>query len=880
MSEHRRKQSNPDGAPSGRRGQQPPPAGGGQPQGQPQGRTQSGNGSGPGSTAPRRTARPQGQTARNGMTGQQPRLTRAEMRKAAQGKGRKAAAAPAGPRPKRFIDYPRWGKTGVMHWVPSFKQLLSGALLFFAVSVGLVGYAYANTTVPPINPTTQQQNNIFYWADGSVMATTGTVNRQNVSLAQVPVQVQDDFMAAEDETFMTNSGIDATSILRAVKNMVTGGQIQSGSTVTQQWVKTAILSNSQQTLTRKFSEIMISIKIGNGYYTKSQVMEGYLNSNYYGRGANGIEAAAEAYYGVHASQLSVSQGAFIAATVNQPSYYQDVSSDAKVKAAAVARWSYVLDRMAKNGWMTAAERATYTPDKFPTPKAWAQNATLTGQVGYLVQTAQNYVEEHTTPKLTDANFASGGYRVYTTFDKKKVQEMSDAVDKMTKDHIDPKKRPKYDTDVQTGSAAIDPATGAVVALYGGPGMDKGHFVNNANSSGVPVGSTFKPIVMATALEKGAMLTPGSTYSAITPDSKFNGDNGITIRNQQGTLITDTDPKDKSPDGLLHQQNDNTDMPGYVTLRTAMDNSINTPLVQLGEYVGYSNVTTMASSLGLSSSIFAPDTPGFYIGTSTPSAIRMANVYATFADGGVYHDPYSVTKVTMNGAATTDQPVMAKPKSASVMSADTANTINSMLQEVVQKGTATSVKPLGRPVAGKTGTTDEFKSAWFIGYTPQLATAVAMFRENPKNPTLESMEGTGDSGTGKFFGGALPATAWLNFMEAALNGTPTVDFPAAPKLGKGANESGAPSPSASASASSSASSSQPSAQSPSPTPRVSLSPTASLSASPTATDTCGAFDFGCTGGGSSTSASASASASRTKASHSASASASNSSIFGG
>ncbi|WP_084719096.1 transglycosylase domain-containing protein [Streptacidiphilus carbonis] len=866
MSEHRRKQSNPDGPSAGHRGPQPPPPGGGRPQGPPQG------GQGPGPGASRRTARPQGQTARNGMTGQQPRLTRAEMRKAAQGKGRGAgaAAAPAGPKPKRLIDYPRWGKSGVRHWMPSFKQLLSGALLFFAASVGVVGYAYANTTVPPVNPSTQQQNNIFYWADGSVMATTGTVNRQNVSLAQVPVKVQDDFMAAEDETFETNSGIDATSILRAVKNMVTGGQIQSGSTITQQWVKTSILSNSQQTVSRKFNEIMISIKIGQGHYTKNEVMEGYLNSNYYGRGANGIEAAAEAYYGVHASQLTVSQGAFIAATVNQPSYYQDVDSDAKVKAAAVQRWTYVLDRMAKNGWMTAAERATYTPDKFPTPVKWAQNSTLKGQIGYLVQTAQNYVEEHTTPKLTDGNFANGGYRVYTTFDKKEVQEMSDAVDKMNKDHIDPKKRPQYDTDVQTGSAAVDPATGAVKALYGGPGMDKGHYVNNANSSGVPVGSTFKPIVMATALEKGALLTPGSTRSAITPDSKFNGDNGITIRNQSGTLITDTDPKDKSPDGLLHQQNDNTDMPGFITLRTAMDNSVNTPFVQLGEYVGYSDVTSMATNLGLDKSIFAPDTPGFYIGTSTPSAIRMANVYATFADGGVYHDPYTVTKLSVNGVATADQPVLAKPKSAAVMSADTANTINSMLQEVVDKGTATSVKPLGRPTAGKTGTTDEFKSAWFIGYTPQLSTAVTMFRENPKSPTLESMKGTGDSGTGKFFGGALPATAWLTFMESALNGTPTVDFPAAPKLGKGANESGAPSPSASASASATPSaSSQPPVQSQSASPTISLSPSLSPSSSPSATNTCGVLNWKCGGGGgpsapaSSSSASSSASASPSK-----------------
>ncbi|MFC1417573.1 transglycosylase domain-containing protein [Streptacidiphilus cavernicola] len=785
MSEHRRKQQSTPGStpPGARRG----------PQQAPPGRQ--------GTPPPRRTAAPQGSRSQ-GFSSEprpapsEPRPTRAEMRRSAQGKGgggRRATgsgpAGPAGPRPKRFLDYPRWGKNGVRRWIPSFKQILSGALIMFAAVVGFVGYAYATTAVPKVNPSSEQQNNVFYWADGTVMTKTGSVNRQIVHIQDVPKVVQEDFMAAEDESFETNSGIDPMSILRAVKNMATGGDIQSGSTITQQWVKNSVLANTQQTLSRKFKEIIISAKIGRGYYSKPQVMEGYLNSNYYGRGANGIEAAAQAYYGVHASQLTLAQGAFIAATVNQPSYYQDISTDKGVQAAALARWNYVLNRMVANNWMTAADRAKLTPDKFPMPKPWIRNATLTGQIGYLVDTATNYVEQHSTPKVTDSDFAAGGFQVYTTFKKSDVTALAAAVDKVTKEHIDPKKRPNYDSFFQTGAASIDPGSGAIVSLYGGPGQDKGHDINNANSAGVPVGSTFKPVDMATALEKGAILTPGSDVrSPITPDSKFNGNNLITIRNQAGQLLT-------NPNGsLFHQRNDNNNMPGFITLRTAMNNSVNTPYVQLGEDVGYANVKAMAVSLGLGfdPNALSGDTAGFFIGTSTPSAIRMANVYATLDNGGTFHEPYSVTKVVRTGTDLTS-PVLAKPTSTPVMSPSTANTINSMLQDVVKYGTATAAQAIGRPAAGKTGTTDDYKSAWFIGYTPQLATAVAMFREDPKHPGMMSMVGTGTGQKTTFYGGALPTEVWTDYMSDALKGQSVMNFPPAPSLPKGANESGAPTP---------------------------------------------------------------------------------------
>ncbi|MFS4092767.1 transglycosylase domain-containing protein [Streptomyces sp. AF1A] len=690
---------------------------------------------------------------------------------------RRAQAGPPGRR--GLIDYPRAGKRGVRRWLPSWKLVTGTFLLFLGGLVGVFGYAYATTTIPGANPSTQQQSNTYYWSDGSVMATQGSTNRQNVDLAQVPKAVQWDFLAAENATFYTDPGVDMQGMLRAVYHMATGGEVQSGSTITQQFVKNTYL-NQNQSVTRKFREIMISLKIG-GQMTKQQILQGYLNSCYYGRDAYGIEAAARAYYHEHASQLTVSQGAFIAATVNEPSLLMHADTDPQAKAQAKARWTYVLQRMAKIHKITDAQEQQYLAAGFPTPKPYAPSAGMSGQTGYLVDTAKKYVEAHSS--LTDQQLGRGGYQIYTTFDKKKVHALSASVAAMEKKHLDPRHR-SADKDVQVGAASIDPSTGAVVALYGGAGWNKGHWTDNADATGVPVGSTFKPIDLAAALDHGAVLSPGQAPSPITPDSKFNGDDGITIKNQQGQELPDAN----DPSGLLHQRNDVPTKWGYITLRKAMEQSVNTPYVQLGEYVGYGNVENEALRAGLLRKSLQYDTPGFYIGTSTPSAIRMADAYATFDDGGVQHEPYSVTKVIAGGR---QLPGFDKPKGTRAMPASTADSVTDVLQDVVKKGTGTNAQALGRPAAGKTGTTDDYKSAWFIGYTPQLVTSVAMFKEDPKNAGLQSMQGVG--GYSKVFGADMPTEVWTGYMTAAHQGLPVQQFPPAPQLGKGTDEGGAPSP---------------------------------------------------------------------------------------
>jgi membrane peptidoglycan carboxypeptidase len=443
----------------------------------------------------------------------------------------------------------------------------------------------------------------------------------------------------------------------------------------------------------------------------------------------------------------------------------------------------VLDRMVKTGKLTPGQRARYAAAGFPAPTKWTRGSGLTGETGYLVQLARSYAEAH-DPTISESSLSRGGYQIQTTFDRKKTAALARAVAAVRKQRLDPAHR-SVDRDVQVGAASVDPATGRILAVYGGPGFDHAHYSDNADTSGVPVGSTFKPIVLAAALQHGAVLQPGRSPEPITPASKFNGDDGIRIKDQQGTYVAD--PKD--PTGLLHQHNDTSQRWGYITLRKAMEDSVNTPYVQLGEDVGYGNVAGTAQSLGLRQGSLAAPSAGFYIGTSTPSAIRMASVYGTFAASGMQTAPYSVTKVTHNDSVLT---AFKAPAPVRALPTVVADNVTDVLRGVVARGTGTKAQALGRTAAGKTGTTDDYRSAWFIGYTPQLATSVVLFREDSNHPQLQSLVGVG--GLQKVFGGDIPTAIWTQYMRAALAGLPDAPFPAPTSLGDGADEFGVPSPS--------------------------------------------------------------------------------------
>ncbi|MFF8269793.1 transglycosylase domain-containing protein [Streptomyces sp. NPDC016562] len=800
MSEHRRKPSQPQGggrAAARRAAQQRP-----------------GRGATAGRDVP--TASPSGPHAEPPAQASRAAARRAARRgTAGRGRGAGNAARGSGRPDKRLINYPRSDRDGWKRFVPSWKFVCGTALGFFAVVVAGTGLGIAMVNTPDPNKAAQAQNNVFYWADGSQMvATGGSMNRQIVPISSIPRSMRDAVIAAENESFDTDKGVDPMGIARAVYNMASGGSTQGGSTITQQYVKNTYL-DSDQTLKRKVTELFIAIKLGVSE-EKDTVLAGYLNTAYYGRDAYGIQAAARAYFGKDSQELNPAECAFLASVLKGPNLYNPdggigpAATPALNEDRARKRWAWVLDREVEVGRMDKAERAKYKDADFPPRVESEQARGMTGQIGYLVDTAKAYVMK--TKGITAEQMARGGYRIKTTFQKPKVDALAKAVEDTRNGFIDEKKRPDTDTFVQFGAASVDVKTGALVALYGGPGWDQKYFSNNANTSGVPVGSTWKPYVLAAAMEYGTQNSKGRGISA---DSKYQANDLTVINNREGKPLRD------ASGNPFKQKNESPTAFGYVTLNEAMEKSINVPFAQLVFDVGHDKVREVAMSTGLLKESLNPNNDAsFALGTSTPSAIRMADSYATFAASGTHHEPYSVIEVDKDGEKL---PGFEPPKAQRAMDSSIADNITKVLENVVENGTGTKAKKLGRPAAGKTGTTDFNKSAWFVGYTPELSTSVTLFRTDPNSAGKEliSMNGVGDIPS--IHGGDIPAAIWTEYMREALKGTPVKDFPEAEDIGVTADASGAPSPTPSAVAPSPSAS--PSMQ-PSPTPSGRPSPSKS------------------------------------------------------
>ncbi|WP_411761680.1 transglycosylase domain-containing protein [Streptomyces tunisiensis] len=707
--------------------------------------------------------------------------------------------------------------------MPSWKLVSGLCLAFFGGLVAVAGIGYAMVSVPSEeNAAALSENNVYYWADGTQMVATGSgQNRQNVTLDRIPEAMRWAVISAENKSFYKDSGIDPMGIARALGNMATGGDTQGGSTITQQFVKNTYLTQ-EQTVSRKFKEMFISIKVGTKL-SKDEILQGYLNTSYYGRGAYGIQAAAQTYYGKDAVDLTPSECAFLAALLKGPTYYdpagnQSIDSSASPEAnrkRSEERWSWILEQMHNDEHLSAAEYQQATK-RYPLPQGRKATKGMTGQVSYLVDTAKRFVLKNS--EITEAQFDQGGYQIYTTFEKDKVEALAKAVKKVEKENIDPKR--EKDQHVQFGAATVKPKDGAIVALYGGPGFENGHFVNNADTSGVPVGSTWKPFVLAAAMQHGTYKTNGV---GVSPASKYNGNDHLKILNNDGSYVL---KKDNTP---FFQENESDKPWGYISLRKAMEQSVNTPFVQLGMDVGMKKVADVAQKSGILKDSFAGLNASFALGTSTPSAIRMADSYATFAASGKQADPYSVTEVKYRGS---ELPGFEKPRVKQAMPEKVANNVTDVLENVIENGTAQHAKELGRRAAGKTGTTDENKSAWFVGYTQQLSTAVAMFREDPKSHKLLSMNGT--AGKDSIHGGDIPTEVWTEFMKIALKGESDPGFPKAEKIGEIADGVGAPSPTPTETETEEATPSE------EPTP----SETVTTSPPPTETETCGPFDFRC------------------------------------
>lgn len=535
-------------------------------------------------------------------------------------------------------------------------------------------------------------------------------------------------------------------LLRAAVNTAKGAGTQGGSTITQQYVKNTYL-NQKQSVTRKVKELFIAIKV-DATESKDDVLSGYLNTSYYGRGAYGIQAAAHAYFGVDASALNPAQGAYLATLLNAPSAYDVATATPAGKQNAVNRWNYVLDGMVKEGWLSAEERSATT---FPDVKDPQPNPGLSGQTGYLVNEATQYLTSNQV--ISETELAKGGYTIKLSIDPARQQALQDSVQAQLRDTLNPDKR-KKDAAAQAGAVSVDPKTGAVVALYGGVDYVK-HYVDNATRRDYQAGSTFKAIALAAAFENNAKTQDGRT---VTPRTVYDGTSGRKVRGGKGTPYAPPNEGDRSY--------------GQISLQQATDWSVNSAFAQLAQDTGLQKVKDTGIALGLPGSTPGLDpVPSIPLGAATPSVLDMAGVYAALDNGGKQITPWLVQSVDREGEAV---PLPAH-KTTQAISTDTANQVTSMLQGVVNDpgGTGWRAKALGRPVAGKTGTTDDQKSVWFVGYTPELVTSVALFGQDPGSGAQVSLSGVG--GIDGAAGGQFPAQIWTSYMKAALKGVPVSDF---------------------------------------------------------------------------------------------------------
>ena len=684
------------------------------------------------------------------------------------------------------IDYPRRGRSGVRRFVPSWRQCLAIGGLGLAGCVAAFGVLFALVTVPQPNDQALQQSSVVYFADGhSVLGTFGQTNRTSVPLSAMPLTLQHAVLAAEDRQFYQHGGFSVTGTARAAWNDLTGGSLQGGSTITQQLVKNYYLTQDR-TLRRKVDEFMVSIKIEQ-QLTKDQILQDYLNTIYFGRGAYGVQAASKAYFRTDVNALTPSEGAMLASILRSPGFYSPESHLARLQA----RWASVLDAELQQGWLSPAQRAAA---QFPAI-APLRNAGLTGTNGYLVA----YVQAELAGRgITGDDLSRGGLKVYTTFDKSAQAAAVAAVDAQ---------RPQTAaTGVRVGLASVDPTTGGILALYGGPDYAHPQYLDDATQSIAQAGSTFKAFTLAAAFEGG-----------ITLDSRWDG--------RSGRVFTDLNGTKTAP--IVNEDHKSY---GHISLLAATENSVNTVFVDVENQpqVGASSVVDAARRAGIPDSVQIQPTLSATLGVASPTALDMASAYGTFAAGGVRTSPTAVRQVVSADGRILYQ-LSVRPTRA--FAQDVAAQVDNALQHVVTDGTGARAQAVGRPVAGKTGTTDNNLSAWFTGYTPQMSTAVVLFRVGPDGRSRQSLFGVG--GGGRVNGASYPAAIWTAYTGAALKGKPVVAFPV-PVPVTVPSVSAVPTPSATRQ-SPTPSPTQPSrTPSGSPSPSPSGSPTASGSPSPSST----------------------------------------------
>ncbi|WP_258863052.1 transglycosylase domain-containing protein [Marinitenerispora sediminis] len=645
--------------------------------------------------------------------------------------GKAAAAAGSGP-----------GKGKPKKKRPLWWRLTRGGLIAAGVCLvlGLAGFGVAYAMIPVPEDAQEQatdQGSTFYYADGETVFAERGVNRDPVGLEEIPRDVQNAILSAEDRGFWTEPGVSVRGTFRAGWSTLTGQQLQGGSTVTQQMVRNYYEGLSQeQTISRKLKEIIISIKVDRSQ-SKEWILEQYLNTIYFGRNAYGIQAAAQAYYHKDVGDLTPAEAAFLAAAIQQPTKFG--LADSETTPEMEQRWQYVVDGLVTMESITPAQAAEY---EFPKPETEVpqEGIDLSGYKGYMLQQAMAELERL---GYTEDNINRGGYQIITTFD----QHLMDAAKEAVESNVPVDQLPEG---VQAGLTAIDPATGEVVAFYGGADYNENQY-DSAFRGSAQAGSAFKPYVLAAALENGYSL------NTVVDGSSPQVFNGSEVRNSGGGAG------------------------GAMNLIEATRVSNNTGYINLALQVGLDNVVETAHAAGIPDNKITDEqasAPTLALGVSDVSPVDQASGYATFANGGEHIEAHVVRSVINREGEDEREPVATEQ----VISEGAAADVTYALRQVVAGGTGTGANlPDGRPVAGKTGTTDSSVAAWFAGYTPQLSTAVGIYNGNNQPFSVP--------GYGQLSGGSLPTTVWRSFMATAMEGEEVQSFPE-PTFG-GATENFAP-----------------------------------------------------------------------------------------
>ena len=571
---------------------------------------------------------------------------------------------------------------------------------------------------------------VVYARDGSVLATLhAEENRLPVPLEQVPEHVVRAVLDAEDERFFEHGAIDVRGLTRAlVSNVESGGVLQGGSTITQQLVKTTML-NPRRDLSRKVQEAALAIRLEE-QMSKREILERYLNTVYLGNGVYGLEAAAEKYFGTTASQLTLGQGVLLASLIRNPVGGDPFTAPEEAKS----RRALVVDHMLELGHVTREQAEAIKGEPLPTPppeRPPQGSDYFTEHVKQLLLADERLGA--TAQERTQAVF-KGGLAVHTTLDPAFQRTAEQKVAEIV---------PDTEGQFTAALVSIEPQTGAVRALVGGNGFDRSKF-NLVTQGGRQTGSSFKAFTLVAALEAGNL--PNDTILGTAPCSI---------------------PNPEAVDPVWEPKNVEGNGGGVMTLTEATVNSVNCAYARLIKILGPQKVVEVAKRMGITSPL-QPNL-SLTLGTDDVTPLDMAAGYATLAADGERRDPYFVDRVER-----LDGKVLFKnePKAERAISAQHARTANQILTQVVSRGTGTAafIPGWSGGVAGKTGSTDNNTNAWFVGYTPELSTAVWM-----GSPT-DYIEMSNVGGI-RVYGGTYPAMVWGAYMREMVGDRPPQRFPA-------------------------------------------------------------------------------------------------------